>query len=94
VNPAGTAPAGPGPDRHDDGSDDLAHLRALVESERVVGSEAEINDALDGLAALLLDLHAVKRDQGCLLTPSSRSPRPDVPRQRRPTPSLAEGTTA
>jgi hypothetical protein len=80
---ADEAGPGPGPAPHDAGSDDLAHLRALVESERVVGSEAEINDALDGLAALLLD---VAQDQGSLPTHPSPTIWPDARNARGPDP--------
>ena len=77
--------AGPGPGRHDDGSDDSAHMRALVESERVVRSEAEIDNALDGLAALLLDLHAARASvptRGDVLAPPDRPvSRPDARRR-------------
>lgn len=59
VGDAGSAPLAPEP------GDDDAHLRALVESERVVGSQAEIDEALDELAALLLD---IAQDQGALPT--------------------------
>jgi len=55
-------PAGPGPGWHDDGSDDSAHLRGLVESERVVGSEEEIDDAFAALAVLLLDTAQSQRN--------------------------------
>jgi hypothetical protein len=75
-------PSGPSPDLPEEG-DDLAHLRALVESDRVVGSEAEINDALDGLAALLLD---VARDQGSLPTHPSPTIWPDARNARGPDP--------
>jgi hypothetical protein len=52
------------------GSEDL---REFVELERVVGSEAEIEDALDALAALLLDR---AQEQGDIPTPSLPTIRP------------------
>ena len=75
-------PAGPGPDLPDR-SEDLAHIRRLVESERVVGSEAEIDDALDELAALLLD---TAESQGQIPTPIRAPIRPDARHARGPDP--------
>ena len=90
--------AGRGPDRHDDGSDDAAYLRALVEVEPVAGSEEEIDDAFAALAVLLLDLQSARQpgpDRGFIPTPPMSAPKSQcVPRQRRPAPSLVGGTEA
>jgi hypothetical protein len=75
-------PSSPGPDLPDEG-DDFAYVRGLVESDRVVGSEAEIDDALDALAALLLD---VAQDQGPFPTHPSPTICPDARHARGPDP--------
>jgi len=76
-------------------SDDSAHLRGLVESERVVGSEEEIDDAFAALAALLLDTAQSQRNQGVIPTPIVAPIRPDARRQAaRQAPSPAGGEAA
>jgi len=62
-------PASPSPTAPDGPED----LREFVEVERIVGSKAEIDDALDALAALLLDRTQV---QGDIPTPSLPTIRP------------------
>jgi hypothetical protein len=75
-------PSDPGPVLPDEG-EDLTYVRGLIESERVVGSEAEIDDALDALASLLLD---VAQDQGHLPTHPSPTIWPDARNARGPDP--------
>jgi hypothetical protein len=79
VTPDAT-PAGPAPPAEpvSDGADDL-HERIHVEP--VAATPEALDDALDALAALLLDSQATRRDQGALPTPIATPIRPDARRR-------------
>ena len=89
MTPAVAAPAGPAPDDDDD------DLGALVVGEPVAAQDAEVDDALAALAALLLDVAAARRNRGQSLTPSSAALRPDARRRKaRPIAPPAGGEAA
>jgi hypothetical protein len=52
-----------------------------VESDPLATTDAELDDAFAGLAALLLDMHAATRNQGKIPTPSFGANCPDARRR-------------
>jgi hypothetical protein len=91
ATPAGPAPIAPDPG--DDGDD--GDVARRVVAEPFATTDAELDDAFAGLAALLLDLRAATRNQGGIPTPSGGTNRPTVPRRSaEQNPSAAEGEAA
>lgn len=73
---------------------DLAAVEQHLSVERVKGYDGELDEALGALATLLLDLHAARRTQGEIPTPTRAADRPDAARRRARRPSPAGGEAA
>lgn len=89
---AAAPPAGPAPIAPDPG-DDRELANRLVPNP-VATTDADLDDAFAGLAALLLDLRAASRNQGDIPTPSRAAICPDAKRRGQTAPPPAGGEAA